>query len=277
MRQVSEILASINESLREADRVLWEAMEPDSSIKLSRDDKCQIRYFLDRAFLQTMFFLEAQGLLRMLAYAEETYRAAKNDILANDISPDNEPYLVWDGELRQFLSAIESTLGEPGSTTVMLQLTGILKNCQHAITAPCFPEPPQNERQVHERIEVVLSCAFPDLVHKPSISKHIKNFEPDTGLPSIRTLIEYKFISSLGEAKRVAEEVLADTRGYVSKEWDRFFYVIYETRRIKSEYQWSQLLRTSGLGADTKVIVLSGEPVAKRRGHGVARKPRSAS
>ncbi len=105
----------------------------------------------------------------------------------------------------------------------------------------------------------MLRCVFPDLLHKPPIAKQIKNFQPDTGLPSIHTLIEYKFMSDQGEEKRIADEVLADTRGYVSDDWTNFIYVVYETKRIKPESQWRQLLRQSGVGADTDIVVISGE------------------
>jgi len=108
-----------------------------------------------------------------------------------------------------------------------------------------------------------LRCVFPNLKHKPQLTKPIKNFEPDTGLPSIRTLIEYKFISNKLQAKTAAEEVLADTRGYISREWETFIYVIYETRRIKPESEWKQLLKECNV-QNTEIIVLSGEPVKKK-------------
>lgn len=141
----------------------------------------------------------------------------------------------------------------------------ILRATQYSITdEKCFPSPPANENELHARMEAVLRCVFPDLLHKPPIAKQIKNFQPDTGLPSIQTLIEYKFMADAGEEKRIAEEVLADTRGYVSEEWTKFIYVIYETKRIKPESHWKQLLRTSGLESNTEVIVISGEPPRRR-------------
>jgi len=98
------------------------------------------------------------------------------------------------------------------------------------------------------------------LKHKPSLTKPIKNFEPDTGLPSIKTLIEFKFISDDKAAKDIAEEILADTRGYYSKEWKQFLYVIYETHRIRPESEWNELLRQCGVDDNTNVIVLCGTP-----------------
>jgi hypothetical protein len=105
--------------------------------------------------------------------------------------------------------------------------------------------------------------------------KPIKNFEPDTGLPEVNTLVEYKFVSTKEEVKRVADEVLADTRGYTSKDWNRFIFVIYETKRMKSEIQWTELMKASGVGEDTQVVVISGEvplPKAGRRNSGAKSK-----
>ncbi len=172
--------------------------------------------------------------------------------------------MVWSVKLEQYLDAIENTLGSRKAGTVTKDVIQILRGTLYAITdRRCFTQPPDGELEVHARIEAVLRCVFPDLRHKPPISKPIKNFEPDTGLPSLRTLIEYKYVSTLDEAKIVSDQVLADTRGYTSKDWDFFIYVIYETSRIKREEEWILHLRENGVGEDTKVIVLSGEPSPK--------------
>lgn len=75
------------------------------------------------------------------------------------------------------------------------------------------------------------------------MSKPIKNFEPDTGLPSLKTLIEYKFISDKNDAKRVSDEIFADISGYASRDWDSLLFVIYETHRVIEEKKWKEHLR----------------------------------
>ena len=96
-------------------------------------------------------------------------------------------------------------------------------------------------------------------MHKPRLAKPIKNFEPDTGIPSIRTLLEYKFISGHRQVAQIADEILADTRAYTSQDWTSFVYLIYETRRFKPESQWRQLLRDCEVSENTAVVVLTGE------------------
>ena len=104
----------------------------------------------------------------------------------------------------------------------------------------------------------MLRCIFPDLKHKPSLSKPLKNFEPDTGIPSQRTLIEYKFIKAAKDVPVISDQILADTRGYTSTEWDRFVYVIYETERFQTEEKWTAHLRESGVSMSSTVVVLAG-------------------
>lgn len=234
-----------------------------------------IEYCLDSAFIELRLFLEAAQLTDTLASLKRLHSTARKDYCrAEPTRETGEPYLVWASKLQQYLSAVESVFGEPKSGTITKDIVEVLKAAQYSITDPnCFDCVPRNERDVHVRIEAVLRCIFPDLIREPSITKQIKHFEPDTGLPSVRTLIEYKFIANNEDSKRIAEEVLADTRGYISKEWDKFIYVIYETKRVKSEKQWNQLLRSSGVENSTSIIVIHGEEPAKAKG--TLRKDRS--
>jgi len=144
------------------------------------------------------------------------------------------------------------------------QLAEIIRRTQYFLTdKTLFPDVPKNERDVHMRVEGVLKCVFPDLNHKPTLTKQIKNFEPDTGIPSMETLIEYKFLSRAEDVSMIADQVLADTRGYVSNGWSRFIYVIYETNRFRPEDQWIRFLKESGVPKTTAILVISGEPGRK--------------
>jgi hypothetical protein len=88
---------------------------------------------------------------------------------------------------------------------------------------------------------------------------------PDTGIQSLKTLIEYKFMSKQEDIQRITDEILVDSRGYVSSEWLRLFFVIYETNRFQTEKQWNQHLRQCGISENTKVIVLEGEPCGTKK------------
>jgi hypothetical protein len=196
-------------------------------------------YFLDRAFLELRLLLEAKGLSRMLQTLTADHQKAEGDFMKAEVAPWGEEYSFWAGRLRQYARAIDTSFGTAAPTTVTKDIVDILRATVYSITdVECFSSPPANESDVHARIEAVLRCVFPDLQHQPAIGKPIKNFKPDTGLPSLQTLIEYKFVATKADVQRVVDEVLADTRAYVSKEWDKFVYVVYETKRLKPEIQW---------------------------------------
>jgi len=250
-----EIIARIRETLGIADKAAsdWDCRAPEP------DEEETVRFFIGKAFAQVLTFLDAAGLSETLKAVTEIHAAAKKDY-TKAAGYSEGVYLVWAAKIEDYLDSIEAIFGQKETGRVVKDVIQILRATQYSITdLSCFPDPPQNEDHVHTRIEAVLRCVFPDLLHKPPISKPIKNFEPDTGIPSLKTLIEYKFVDSREGVKRVVDEVLADTRGYVSKKWSKFIYVIYETRRLRPESEWRQLLLESDIRGNTEIIVICGE------------------
>jgi hypothetical protein len=254
-------IEAIRASLTKADNAFEELKysSPDSAIASYHQEI--VEYFIERAFIQILVLLDTLNLSRTYEQVHNIYHQAKEKGFSKEVAVADEPYLISAEVLRDYIAAIEASCGLYPFVPVTKDLVTILRATQYTITdRKLFGNPPSNESDVHARIEGVLRCVFQDLRHKPQLTKPIKNFEPDTGLPSVRTLIEYKFVSSEQDAKSVADEILADTRGYVSKDWDTFLYVIYETHRVKPEVEWRQLLRECEVGNNTDVIVISGEP-----------------
>lgn len=263
MDNLSESLKQIHELLKNADQVF------EKYPNRRRDEydlpEMQIDYYIESAFIHTLVLLDKLNLSRTYDQFSGVLSKAKKAGFGESRMGVDDPYLVWSSEIYNFLEAIGNSYNiHPFSNLVSKDIISILRATLYSITdKTIFSKPPCNEKEVHTRIEAVLKCIFPDLKHKPSITKSIKNFEPDTGLPSVRTLIEYKFISTQKDVKRISDEVLADTRGYFSRDWERFIYVIYETSRLRQESEWVQFLRESGIQDNTEIIVLSGEPISK--------------
>jgi len=164
------------------------------------------------------------------------------------------------GRLWCYVAALQEMFPKEDSTKVTKDLLEIIRDIHYVITDPAlYGSVPTSEADVHLRIEGILKCVFPQLKSKPVLTKQIKNFIPDTGIASLATLIEYKFLARKEDVPTIADEVLADTRGYTSPEWKRFLYVIYETKRIRTESDWNQFLREAEVPDSTRVVVLSGE------------------
>ena len=261
--RANQILDGIVSTLREANKIIggWDSSRRDA------DDEANIAYFIESAFIQTLVFLEAVGLNETLhAVRDLSLEATKNYSAIIASQETGDLYLVWSLRIAQYVTALRQTFGEPDVGTVTKPVVERVRATQYAITdQECFSELPKDEAEVHSRIEAVLRCVFPDLIRKPAIAKQLKNFVPDTGLPSQKTLIEYKFISSKKQAKIVADQILADIGGYVSDDWKHTLYVVYETKRIHAERQWTEHLQKCGAGKNISIVVLCGEVPRKRQ------------
>jgi hypothetical protein len=264
-RRVAAIVSDLRTAITQADNLFESVFFYGVQDHEDEDlDRRNVEWWVEVAFLKVLAAASFLGLssIESLVKADlDTVKAGgENGFGKSEMGPE-EPYSSWLSRLRQYTAAIEA-LGEvPSVHAITKDVAEILRACQYSILdAKVYAEPPRSEDEVHRRIEAVLRCVFPDLKHKPTLTKPIKNFQPDTGLPSIRTLIEYKYLTKPTEAPIIADQILADTRGYHSRDWDTFIYVIYETRRIKPESEWNQLLTESGLSENTTAIVISGEP-----------------
>lgn len=236
---------------------------------MSNEDWFDPSWLIESSFLQLLIVTETLSLPEFRKMVYEEYIAVKNSKNGfNDsgVDPDGDPYSVVIGRLRCYIRALENLFPDVKRTTVTKDLLQIIRDIHYVITdTAVFQSTPENENDVHIRIEAVLKCVFPDLKHKPVLTKQIKNFIPDTGIPSLQTLVEYKYLARKSDVGLIADQLLADTRGYASKDWTRFLYVIYETNRFRTEKDWVLFLREAEVPNNTSVVVLGGEPATRRK------------
>jgi hypothetical protein len=262
--QTAAALDSIAEALENAEAAFSQFVEQNDVY-----GKGSAEWYLELAFQQLLVVAEALDLPLLRAAIDHDLQQARTEkLLAGEADPDGNPNLKWAVPARRSLAALRATFGVDPARTVTRDLEAILRAATYSITDPrVHAAPPADESTLHHRLENLLRCVFPDLLHKPRLSKPIKNFEPDSGIPSIQTLLEYKYLSAVEQVGTIADELLADTRGYTARDWSTFIYLIYETHRFKPESEWRQLLRDCGVDARTSVVVISGEPIG-----GTARK-----
>jgi len=264
--QLAAGLDATAEVIAQADEWHWRYVEQGDEY-----GKGNTEWYLERAYAQLLIMAEAIELpVLRRAIARDLRSARKDGLITTETDPDGNPDLKWASPARRYLAALRATFGVEGSRTVTKDVEAILHAATYSINdSRVYGGPPRDEKSVHLRLENLLRCVFPDFLHKPRLSKAIKSFEPDTGLPSIHTLVEYKFLSSASQVGQVADELLADTRGYTAPDWSSFIYVIYETHRFRPESEWRQLLRDSDIDLRTTVVVITGEPTSgSRRGRG---------
>ena len=265
-KNVDRTVHSLRGYLREARNIFFEQVHGQSGYE---NPEMAIKYYVEKAFIEMLILLESLGLVNTYNDVRELHKEAKEskDGLDAAAMGQDEPYLVWPERLSDYIDAIANIHNvERGEVFQPSFLIDVLRHAVYPITdSNLFGGPPRNERELHIRIEAILKCVYPDLIHEPSLAKPIKNFRPDSGIPSLRTLLEYKYISSQADSKRVVDEVLADRAAYKSRDWTTFLFVIYETKRLRHEKEWNQLIRESAVSTNTEVIVLSGVPKLRKR------------
>jgi len=217
-----------------------------------------VGHLINKAFQATLALCEKYGLTTIAGQIKETLVSAGGDLAALVVDPESgEPYLMWSWKLRSHLDVLKNLYVEEGELPKTLNLVAqMIRQAEYAMEG--IKKNPKDEAELHQFIETMLKSVFPDLVTKPPLIKPIKNFEPDTGIPSLKLLIEYKYLAKKEDAKRVADEILADTAGYKSKDWNYYFFVIYEQHRLKSEIEWTELIKQCGTAKNTWMFVLRG-------------------
>ncbi len=260
--QIRDAIAALGDETARADRKF-----DDWSV--TGDEYSHPSWYIETCYLTLLGILEVIGLanMRKMVLADYTsYKKSKDGFAAEGQTPDGDPYSICLSRLRQYSATIKAFYPEEGQMKICKDLLQAIRDIHYVIADKnLFGCAPKDEGDVQVRIEGILKCFFPDLKTKPRLNKPIKNFEPDTGISSIATLIEYKFIGRREDVPTIADQILADTRGYTSKDWQRFIYIIYETHRFRPEKEWNHLLRESGVPDNTIVIVLGGEPSTKRK------------
>lgn len=122
---------------------------------------------------------------------------------------------------------------------------------------------PTNEPELQSIMHDYLSACFPDFVHNPNIGGTIKNFTPDCGIKDIGAAIEFKIAHKKEEAVRAFSGIVEDTAGYKgSKDWTRFFAVIYQAKPFISKSHLKSDMKRIGAATWTPILV-NGETTPK--------------
>jgi len=262
-------IANIREAIHNLKRWIRDADRYFDRWTTTNDDFADPSRTIEVCFLQLLAISEALELqeFRKMVHSEySSIKTSKKGFSEVGRDPDGDPYSISLFSIRRFVNALESFFPDETHTKITTDLLEIIRDINYIIAnRDLFRTAPTSENDIHIRIEGILKCVFPDLKHKPTLTKQIKNFEPDTGIPSVETLIEYKFLSRTEDVGLIADQILADTRGYASKDWKRFLYVVYETKRFRTEKDWNQLLRESGVPENTTIVVLSGEAMRRKK------------
>jgi hypothetical protein len=129
----------------------------------------------------------------------------------------------------------------------------------------------KSEADVQRIIWTVLRPTFPDLVDEDFLPKFgAKNYKPDFGIPSLRLLIEAKYVSGSKTVAEIQDELHADIIGYreSTSEYSAIIFFVYDTRgEVAANSELHRVIREQQGVAD--LITVVGPPPT------VAAKPRA--
>lgn len=273
---VEGCLESIRKRIKKAENYFFDLQAseygPDDESYRVVDEAVASENMLD-AWLLIITLFEKCNHQALCNSTKVEFEECKKDPLKSDMGYD-DPYLVWGSRayaLSEIFEDLHFNKSYNADLTSTIDLANVIQNMERYITSRAiFGHLPRNEDDVHNRIEKALECIYSDVRHKPPISKRIKGFEGDTGLPGLSTLIEYKYVDSPDAKKQAFEQILADIGGYQCKEYKNFVFVMYETMRFSNEDEWKSAIEDCNPPSPIEVILLKGSPPLKwgRKGSG---------
>ena len=89
----------------------------------------------------------------------------------------------------------------------------------------------KSEREVQDILWLILRPCFRDLIDEETLPKLGHSaYKPDFAIPSLRTLLEVKYVRKRGDFKGVEKEILEDSVAYLTntKDYDRLIVFIYD-------------------------------------------------
>lgn len=99
--------------------------------------------------------------------------------------------------------------------------------------------PIMSEREVQDILYLVLRSYFDDLIDEEAMPKFGHKFhKPDFAIPSLRLLIEVKYAYQKNDFKKLEQEIMVDTKAYLSntQDYDRILVFIYDESSSVQEH-----------------------------------------
>ncbi|GEM_PF-4933305 len=265
---IAQSIKQIRQWLGQVNDFAWDMFTNPNNI--DEEEKALARERMNDTWRMTISLCEQLQLSSLLNITKsEVAKYVNNPWKSKWAEKAAEPYLIWPSRLERIIHIIECLFIaeiEGFKTNIQRDLVQVLHSSEGYITSNIFQNLPSCEDDIHRRIEAMLRCCYDNVLTKPPIPRQIKNFMADTGIPYTKSLIEYKFIESQGDAKIVVGQILSDVGGYDSPDYDNLIFVIYETARFVSEQDWNSAIKSSNHNIPVQVVLLKGLPATQSKG-----------
>lgn len=215
---------------------------------------------LQELYVSTTFALEALGLHRTREQLVVSWKrvegALRETSWIHEVDAlESEPLTL----LLNYVDSIRmlsSSATSPVEVSELERLENMLRDT--AVLVARRRIVPRREADVQLVMHDYLRAAFVDFSPKPHVAGNVKNFNPDGGVRSLNAAMEFKFADSEADLKARISEIFEDMGGYSgSKDWTRFYAVIYMTGPFESEARFRDDIRRTG-STQWKVILVNG-------------------
>lgn len=119
---------------------------------------------------------------------------------------------------------------------------------------------PAREEDIKRPMNLLLKQVFPTSHANPQIGHIFKVFEADCGIPDLLTAIEYKYIDAPEKLGSTVASLYEDFSGYEgSRQWQRFYAVIYQTRPFATKQELIREKKLARIGDNWDFFLVHGQ------------------
>lgn len=205
--------------------------------------------------------------LRSIAVLAERLKAPSIEreiamLRARNLRDTSRPY---DGEIHSEIYSLANACFAPlkamtdaHAVTAHTVLQNIINNTAQIVQMRGVS--PTTEAHVRNAVLDVCRFAFPDAIKEVGIPQLLTSSRADIGISSLRTVIEFKFVTDKDDMSNALKGVYSDMKTYRNPEWDNFYGVFYMTKpffngdevrreftKVRADLSWTPFV-ISGFG-----------------------------
>ena len=261
---VKNAIESLDELLSEAKRALWDVQKevfgipsnggyayPREALKGLLDELCDVLLVvLDAADMRET---RASLINKWRVFIHDRGLGHTNDY--QECHNGDSPALTF---LEHLIKGLRVAVGKAISNEeewTLRRLEEILRNTSVLVHRQQNPRANENDLKkiMHDYLH---ACFHSDFRRKPTVGGILKDFKPDCGIASVGTAIEFKFIRTKENADVAVTGMVEDANGYkASKDWTRFYAVLYQAEPFISENDLQNELNRIEATAWTAIVV----------------------
>lgn len=264
VNNISEELDGVRMAVRKASNE-WESRFVWGSY--SKGDGCgdeeYVEYLIRIAYLSLLAFLDKNNMKQLSRYLVNLWNTKHLHNLLDSYMSEytDEPLLSVTDTFWEITSAIGNISIEKEAEPIKhgIRIKTILERIPNVAYRLNLDF--SRESDLDKIAEAVLVPIFPDINSNPSLTLGESFRHPDSAIPSVNTLLEYKFVASKKDISRVVDEMQADIRNYAQHPWKHLLFVVGQNQPYVNEEKLRlTLVKEPSRFQNIEVVVITHSP-----------------